>query len=69
MEVSAPVQAPSSGEREEERWKVTVTTEVMEWFRRNDDSMDVGNVMSSNICISLAISQTPCSLCRLWCCI
>ena len=38
---------------------MTVTTVVMEWFRRNDDSMDVGNVMSSNICMSLAICQTP----------
>ena len=57
INVSAPIQAPSSGERES-RDENDNYNRVME----RNDIVDVKNVMSSNICIPVAICQTLCSL-------
>ena len=63
INVSAPIQAPSSGERES-RDENDNYNRVMECLKTNDDIVDVENVMSSNICIPVAICQTLCSLYR-----
>ena len=68
INVSAPIQAPSSGERES-RDENDNYNRVMECLKRNDDIVDVNNVMSSNICIpympdSLFIISSWCFVCQ-----